>query len=177
MTIMTLTPPPSVLTVLEAPPALRPLAATASRALDDATPIRVLLVDDDRMLRSALADLLEDLGFSVVGQAEDGERGVALAAEHLPDVVLMDLRMPGIDGIEATRLIRGTDALAQVVIFSAYDDAGFQKGAEAAGVCCYLVKGCGPGILTDVIRSAGSLRRQLDARARDMDPSAPERHP
>lgn len=128
-------------------------------------PIRVLVVDDDQMLRSSVVDLLEELGLSVVAEAEDGERGVALAAEYHPDVVLMDLRMPGIDGIEATRRIRRTDPQAQVVIYSAYDEAGFQAGAQDAGVTCYLVKGCGPGLLAQVIRSAGSLRRQLDARA------------
>ncbi|MEO8292941.1 MAG: response regulator transcription factor, partial [Actinomycetota bacterium] len=139
------------------------------------TPIRVIVVDDDPMLRSSVVELLEDLGFSVVAAAEDGERGVSLAAEHRPDVVLMDLRMPGIDGIEATRRIRGADDTVQVVIYSAYSDAGFQAGAEEAGASRYLVKGCGPDLLADVLRAAGSVRRQLDTgAAADVDPPTQE---
>lgn len=179
MTTALVTRPTLVLTEPEPTPVVRPMPHPASPPPEEAgAPIRVLVVDDDQMLRSALTDLLGDLGFSVVGEAQDGEGGVLLAAQHRPDVILMDLRMPGIDGIEATRLIRRADALAQVVIYSAYDDTGFQAGAEDVGVCCYLVKGCGPSILADVLRSAGSLHRQLDDRAAtDVDRPAQEERP
>ncbi len=139
--------------------------SVSSPTVEELGPIRVLVVDDDQMMRSAVAELLSELGFLVIGQAENGERGVSLAAELRPDVTLMDPRMRGIDGIEATRRIRRADALAQVVIYSAYSDAGFQEGAEEAGVSCYLVKGRSPRIIADVIRSVGSLGRELDDRA------------
>ena len=71
--------------------------------------IRVLLADDHRMLREGLRRSLTDEGFDVVGEADNGEQAVRLAAELQPDVVLMDVSMPEMDGVEATRPIRATD--------------------------------------------------------------------
>ncbi|MEW6583103.1 MAG: response regulator transcription factor [Actinomycetota bacterium] len=102
----------------------------------------VLLVDDERMLRRELAELLAEEGVAVVGEADSGIDGVALAALLAPDVVLMDLRMPGMGGLEATRRVRASLPGTRVIILSAYDDAGLQQSAREAGAIGYLVKGC-----------------------------------
>ena len=80
--------------------------------------LSVLLVDDHRMLREGLRRSLEAEGFNIVGEAPTGEAGVALAAGMRPDVVLMDVSMPGIDGIEATRRIVHRDASAKVIMLT-----------------------------------------------------------
>lgn len=131
---------------------------------------QLLIVEDDELVRISLAQLLEESGFDVVGQAADGEEGVRLAAELSPVVVLMDLRMPKMDGIEATRLIKLRDPSVQVVILSAYEDAGLQRSAEETGVTCYLVKGCRPSHIHDVLLSVAELGRGLRARGRTLFP-------
>ena len=115
---------------------------------------RVLVVDDELNVLMALCELLGDQGFDVVGRASDGRQAVELAAEARPDVVLMDMRMPILDGIEATRLIREWDPHVQVVMLSAYEDAGLRQGAQDVGVYCYLVKGCSPTLIGDMVRAA-----------------------
>ncbi|MBI3649019.1 MAG: response regulator transcription factor [Actinobacteria bacterium] len=130
----------------------------------EAQPIRVLVVEDDDMMRGALVDLLADFGFSVVGDGSDGLEGVQMAERLQPEVVLMDMRMPKLDGIEATRMIKERDHNVQVVILSAYDDAGLRGGSEDAGATCYLVKGCSPTLMSDVLRSAGDITRGLRSR-------------
>ena len=121
----------------------------------------MLLADDDDFVREALAEVLEALGFEVVGQAEDGARCVELAAELRPDVVLMDVRMPVMDGLDATAMIRLADPAVQVVMLSVYDDPAFREEATQVGALCYLVKEAGPQMLDAVVRSAASLSRQL----------------
>ena len=125
---------------------------------------RVLVADDDGLVREAVRDLLEDYGFDIVGEAEDGSAAVRLVDELLPDVVLMDMRMPVMDGIEATAEIRGRQPSVQVVMLSAYDDEGFKLDAEQAGALCYLVKGTGGRLMRDVIRSAVDTARGLALR-------------
>lgn len=125
---------------------------------------RVLVADDDGLVREAVRELLEDYGFDVVAEAEDGSHAVRLADELRPDVVLMDMRMPVMDGIAATAEIRGRCPDVQVVMLSAYDDPGFQRGAEEAGALCYVVKGVGGGLLRDVLRSAVDTARGLALR-------------
>ncbi|HEX8930739.1 MAG TPA: response regulator transcription factor, partial [Actinomycetota bacterium] len=86
-------------------------------------PIRVLIADDQRVVREGLAMLLGLLpGVEVVGAAADGEQAVTLALELEPDVVLMDLRMPRLDGIEATARLRGRAQRAQVIALTTYAD-------------------------------------------------------
>jgi DNA-binding NarL/FixJ family response regulator len=119
---------------------------------------RVLVVDDEPNVLSALCELLEDQGCAVVGRASDGRQAVELAAETRPDVVLMDMRMPVLDGIEATRLIREQDPFVQVVMLSAYEDAGLRQGAQDVGVYCYLVKGCSATLIGDMVRAAAQHR-------------------
>jgi len=103
--------------------------------------VRVVLVDDDRLLAEHLRDLLVDLGAQVLSVAQGGDQALAVARLLTPDVVLTDLRMPGMDGIELTRLLRALPEPPEVVVLSAYEDASLQTEALDAGAASYLVKG------------------------------------
>jgi DNA-binding NarL/FixJ family response regulator len=131
---------------------------------------RVLLVDDERAIREALGDLLNEAGFDVVGMASDGAEAVELAAKLRPAVVLMDLRMPRMDGIEAARHIKVADPATQIVILSAYEDDSLQDGAQDVGVARYLVKGCRPTMIGEVLHWAANVHRQLQ---RSLDGAGP----
>ncbi|MFD3511703.1 response regulator [Streptomyces sp. NPDC058663] len=106
--------------------------------------MRVLVVDDQAMVREGIVLLLGLLpGIEVVGSAGDGEEAVALVAEHSPDVVLMDLRMPRCDGVEATRRIRDRYPSTQVVVLTTYADDDWLFPALRAGARGYLTKDAG----------------------------------
>jgi len=127
-------------------------------------PARVLVVDDEPDMREALTDLLSGSGFDIVGSACDGEEAVGLSASLHPDLVLMDLRMPGMDGIEATRHIKEQAPDTQVLILSAYDDSELRLAAADVGIYCYLVKGGAPSLIIDMMTKAmvyrdGQIRR------------------
>jgi DNA-binding NarL/FixJ family response regulator len=128
---------------------------------------RVLVADDDPELREALVEMLEALGFEVIGRAADGAEAVAMALELRPGVILMDLRMPNLDGIEATRQIKAILPRTQVVILTAYSDPVLREEADGAGAYCYLLKGCPTALVTSVVRSAGSEHLGLESRARE----------
>jgi DNA-binding NarL/FixJ family response regulator len=123
---------------------------------------RVLLVEDDQSVREALRDLLLETDFDVVGEAGNGRDGVQLALQLEPDVVLMDLRMPVMGGLEATRQIKGERPGIQVVILTAYDDPALKEGAADSGVYAYLVKGCPPRLVGDVTLKAWELKRSME---------------
>ena len=119
-------------------------------------PIRVLIAEDQALLRTTLAALLEaEPGMSVVGLAEDGARAVALAAELRPDVILMDIQMPGLTGIEATRRICADPALAatRVLILTMFEIDDYVLGALRAGACGFLLKDTDPQSLVDAVRT------------------------
>ena len=119
-------------------------------------PIRVLIAEDQALLRSTLAALLQaEPGMSVVGLAEDGARAVALAAELRPDVVLMDIQMPGLTGIEATRRICADPTLAatRVLILTMFEIDDYVLGALRAGACGFLLKDADPQSLVDAVRT------------------------
>ena len=101
---------------------------------------RVALVDDHAVFRSGLRELLEEHGFEVVGEAGDGQDGVRLAAETAPDVIVMDLNMPGMSGVEATRRICETSPTARVLMLTVSPDDDDIKEAVLAGACGYLLK-------------------------------------
>jgi DNA-binding NarL/FixJ family response regulator len=96
----------------------------------------VVAEDDDRLAELITSQLSEDGRYEVVGRARTGDEAVELASEHRPDIVLMDLSMPGCDGVEATRLIRALNTQQHVVIYTGsgdYDDVGRAEEAGAAG--------------------------------------------
>ena len=112
---------------------------------------RVLVVDDDTTFRRMLVAALEDEGFDVVGAATDGLEGVALASSLRPDAIMLDVRMPGLDGLAAGLQIRAADPAVQLVFLSAYDDPTLQREAEALGATDFLVKGCRLSELVDAL--------------------------
>ena len=122
----------------------------------EGAPIRVLIAEDQALLRTTLAALLEaEPGMSVVGLAEDGSGAVALAAELRPDVVLMDIQMPGLTGIEATTRICADPTLAatRVLILTMFEIDDYVLGALRAGACGFLLKDTDPQSLVDAVRT------------------------
>jgi DNA-binding NarL/FixJ family response regulator len=116
----------------------------------------VLLADDHRMLREGLRRSMVDEGFDVVGEAVNGEEAVRLAAELQPDVVLMDVSMPEMDGVEATRIIRATDTLTRVIMLTMHADTEVLAEAIRAGASGYLVKDCSTDEVADAVRMAAN---------------------
>lgn len=102
-------------------------------------PLRVLVADDEEAVRVMLAGMCEALGYQVVGQAEDGRKAVMLAESTTPDLVILDIRMPHMDGLEAARAI-AERAFLPIVIVTAHTDGDLIEEAAAAGVFSYLVK-------------------------------------
>jgi DNA-binding NarL/FixJ family response regulator len=110
-------------------------------SVDDRPPVRVLLADDQRLVRESLGTLLGLLGgIELVASASDGEEALALTEEHRPEVVLMDLRMPRLDGIEATRRLRELHPEVGVISLTTYADDESVLGALRAGARGYLTK-------------------------------------
>lgn len=133
---------------------------------------RVLLIEDDDVERSLLAELLEGEGISVIGEAPNGALGVDLAHELRPDVVLTDLRMPVVNGIEATRLIREELPATQVIVLTVYEGGLPSRSAEEIGAYAYLVKGCSISLIRDVINQAFVLKTGLERDAAAGEPPA-----
>ncbi|MEU7894451.1 response regulator transcription factor [Nonomuraea sp. NPDC049152] len=119
--------------------------------------IRVLLVDDQALIRGGFRALLEiEDDIEVVAEAANGEQGVALAREHRPDVVLLDIQMPVMDGIEATRLIAADERLSgvHVVILTNYGLDEYVFNGLRAGACGFMVKDTEPADLVQGVRVA-----------------------
>ena len=121
--------------------------------------IRVLVADDQELIRTGLRMILDaQPDIDVVGEAADGREAVALARELRPDVCLFDVRMPELDGIEATRALAGPgvdDPLA-VVVITTFDLDEYVHGALKAGARGFLLKDAGPQLLAQAIRSAAN---------------------
>jgi DNA-binding NarL/FixJ family response regulator len=121
--------------------------------------IRVLVADDQELVRTGLTMILDaQSGIDVVGAAADGRDAVALARELRPDVCLFDIRMPVMDGIEATRALAGPDVAdpMAIVIITTFDLDEYVHGALKAGARGFLLKDAGPELLTQAIRAAAN---------------------
>jgi two-component system, NarL family, response regulator LiaR len=129
-------------------------------------PIRVMLVDDHTMVRRGLATfLLVFDDFKLVGEAESGEAAIPLCAEALPDVILMDMVMPGMDGASATRLIRQQFPQIQVIALTSFKEGALIRSALEAGAIGYLLKDVSADELAQAIRSAHAGRATLSPEA------------
>ena len=116
--------------------------------------IKILVVDDHALMRQGLRRILEDAGMTVVGDAENGAQAVDLATRINPDVILMDIQMPVMDGIEATRNIKKIKADATIVILTMHEEEQFLFEAIKAGAIGYLLKSRAPQELIQVIEAA-----------------------
>jgi DNA-binding NarL/FixJ family response regulator len=128
--------------------------------------IQVLVVDDHPVVRTGLAQLLEEAeDIALAGMAEDGQRALAIARAQQPDVVLMDLEMPGVDGIKATEVIREERPGTQVVVLTSFSDQERILDALDAGAIGYLLKGADPDELLRGIRAAARGESPLAPKA------------
>lgn len=142
--------------------------------------IRVLLVDDDPLVRSALSLMLGGQSdIEVVGEAPNGEVGLALVADTAPDVVLMDIRMPVMDGLEATRVLHSRPSPPAVVVLTTFDADDHVLRAVASGADGFLLKDTAPGDIVSAIRTVAagdammspSATRSLVSRLRSTVPT------
>ena len=134
--------------------------------MSDSNPIRVMIVDDHLMVRDGLRVFLsiyDDI--KVVAEADDGEQAVALCLGVMPDVVLMDLLMPNMDGIEATRRIRSEDDSIQVIALTSFAEQELVEKAFRAGAISYLMKDVHSDKLAETIREAKRGRSTIDSAA------------
>jgi DNA-binding NarL/FixJ family response regulator len=136
---------------------------------EDSTGIRVLLADDEPLVRAGLAMLLGvEPGLTVVGEAGDGAQALELAARLHPDVVVMDVRMPGTDGVEATRRIvaeeftGGGGGTVAVLILTTFNDDGAVYDALRAGASGFLLKSAAPAVLAQAVRAVAGGDAWLD---------------
>ncbi len=127
-----------------------------ARATDGADEPRVLLVDDHDLFRTGLANLLTEQGVHVIGEASNGETAVRIVRELAPDVVVMDINMPGITGVEATREIAAVAPLTRVVVLTISVDDSDVMDAVMAGACGYLLKDSSIHELISGIRAAAA---------------------
>ncbi len=144
--------------------------------------IRLLIADDHRMLREGLSRSMSEQGFDVVGEARDGAEAVALATSLRPEVILMDVTMPEMDGVEACKAIRADLPSMAIVMLTMHADQEVLTSAIRAGASGYLVKDCSTEEIAEAVRMAArgdtALSPQLAAsmldEVRRLDQPAPE---
>ncbi|MFC4116103.1 response regulator [Nonomuraea zeae] len=149
--------------------------------------IRVLVADDQALVRAGVRMLLQATGdMEVVGEAEDGAEAVRLAERHLPDVILMDLRMPRVDGLEAIKRVLAARPGSRIVVLTTFAEDGNVYAALRAGAVGFLVKDDEPERMVDAVRRAAAgeqllapsvlrrvVERFLDAEERAAPPATP----
>ena len=127
------------------------------------TAVRVVIADDQPAMRAALRTILEAAGMQVVGEAGDGEHAVAVVTSERPDVVVMDIRMPGRDGLSATAELARSMPSVRVLVLTTFDDDGSVFGALQAGATGFLLKNAPPEELQAAVLRAASGDAVLDA--------------
>jgi DNA-binding NarL/FixJ family response regulator len=145
--------------------------------------IDILIVDDHEVVRHGLREFLQaSPDFEVVGDAKNGEVAVELTAQHIPDVVLMDLVMPGMDGVETTRQVKNISPRSQVVVLTSYHEDEHIFPALKAGAISYVLKDIAMEDLADAIRQAAAgeavihprvaarVVKEMRGRAKDLNP-------
>ena len=128
--------------------------------LNATAPRRVVVAEDESLIRMDIVEILRDNGFDVVGEAGDGETAVALATELRPDLVIMDIRMPQLDGIEAAKRL-SENHIAPVVLLTAFSQKELVEQASEAGALAYVVKPFTPNDLLPAIEIALSRYQQI----------------
>ena len=131
-------------------------------------PVKVVIADDDPLTRLDLRHSLEDLGLRVLGEAEDGRQALALARTLHPDLMILDIMMPQMDGLEAARLVR-SEQLAAVVLLTGYAEEDMIAKADAAGVLAYLRKPFRPEELGPALAIALGRHRERQALESDVE--------
>ena len=125
-------------------------------------PRRVVIAEDEALIRMDLAEMLAEEGYAVVGQAADGAAAIELAEQERPDLVILDVKMPVLDGIAAAERIAG-ERIAPVVILTAFSQRELVERAREAGAMAYLVKPFSPSDLVPAIEMAASRFAELQA--------------
>lgn len=122
--------------------------------------VKVLLVDDHELVRTGIRRLLDDFAdIEVIAEAESGEEAITLVRVHRPQVVLMDVNMPGIGGLEATRKLTQIDPNVKVIVVTIHLDEPFPTRLLQAGASGYLTKGCAVSEIVEAIRQVGKGKR------------------
>ncbi len=129
---------------------------------------RVLIAEDEALIRLDLAEMLDEAGYDVVAQASDGEQAVALAREHRPDLVIMDVKMPRLDGIAAASIV-ADERIAPVVMLTAFSQRDLVERARDAGAMAYLVKPFSITDLVPAIEMATSRFAEISALEQEVD--------
>jgi two-component system, response regulator PdtaR len=138
---------------------------------ENTTPRRVVVAEDESLIRMDIVEILRDNGFDVVGEAADGETAVALATDLRPDLVVMDVKMPQLDGISAAERL-GKNHIAPVVLLTAFSQKELVERASEAGALAYVVKPFTPNDLLPAIEIALSRYNQiiaLEAEVQDLN--------
>lgn len=144
-------------------PGLKPASRAAEAAEAARRPVRILVVEDHALVREGTAELLErDPGLTVVGQAASAEEALRLIGDLRPDVALVDVELPGMNGIAFAQAVAGQVPEIRVLILSAYDDYAYVIGALEAGVAGYLLKTSSARELSDAVRTAAGGALVLD---------------
>jgi response regulator NasT len=136
-----------------------------SKAADSKSPVRILVAEDEALIRMDLVEMLEEAGYLVVAQATNGEEATALATEHQPDLAILDVKMPVLDGISAAEKII---SIAPVLMLTAFSQRELVDRARDAGVMAYVVKPFTIGDLIPAIEIAISRHTQMRSLAEEV---------